>query len=180
MEKLYSVKDAALYVEMPNSTFKYRIWQTKEIVPDGYIGKNPYFTQRTLDNIRAGVEPPNVAPTVQPLGSIEAAGEMGITYAAFHNLHLVPDGEIGNTKYFWPATIERMSKRRHYPFYTMAEAARFLGLEWTTLKYHLYVTKWLKPDNPNARINLFSEATLRKFAKLYNGKRTLHKAVPQA
>lgn len=178
MEKLYSVKDAAEYLEVPNSTFKYRIWQTKEIVPDGYIGKNPYFTRQTLDNIRAGVEHPNVAPVIKPLGSIEAAEVMGITYAAFHHLALPPDGEIGNTKYYWPGTIRNQKKRRHYPFYTLQEAAEYLGVPWATMKHHLYTTRWLKPDNPEERVNLFSKETLDKFAKLYNSKRTLHTAQP--
>lgn len=176
MTRIYSVTDAAIYLTTTHSKFKYRVWVTKEFTPDGYIGKNPYFTEQTLDNIRAGVKQPNVAPPVLPLGSMEAARLMGISYASFFNLSIPADGEIGHTKYYWPVTIGNYGKRRHYPLYTMQEAAAWLGLPWATLKHHLYGTGWLKPDNPEARVNLFSEKTLSEFAVLYNGKRTLHKA----
>lgn len=175
---LYSTKEAAAYLEMPVATFKHAVWQGKKITPDGYLGRNPYWTQETLDNIKEGTENLNVPPLVQPLTAKDAAAEMGLSYHAFYNLSIPEDGQIGNTKFYWPATIENYKQRRHYPYYTMEEAAEYLDLPWATLKHHLYTTRWLKPDNPEERVNLFSQETLDKFATLYNSKRTLHTANP--
>jgi len=56
-----------------------------------------------------------------------------------------------------------MKKKKKEPVYGTVQAAEFLGLAHSTVKYHIYVSKTLVPDFTVGNRLIFTWETLKQF-----------------
>lgn len=102
-KEIYSTKEAAQYLEMEYSLFRYHLYEMGHIEPDFRIGKNLAFTKETLDGFK---------------------------------------------------------ERHRAEGYTIKQAAKYLGVEVSWLRHHIFNTKILAADAKRSQKSIFYKETL--------------------
>ncbi len=96
----------------------------------------------------------------------EAAAYLGIhlqtlRYHLYDKQHLAADYEIGGNLAFTQATLDAFrAQHQTADGLTMAEAAAYLGVNFTWLRYHVYNSKRIQPDGRRGNAWIFTPATL--------------------
>lgn len=105
-------------------------------------------------------------PPTRLYSTQEAADYLGIhlqtlRYHIYDKQHLAADYEIGGNLAFTQETLDEFRKRHQAADgYTMAEAAAYLGVKFTWMRYHVYVSKRITPDGRRLNAWVFTQETL--------------------
>lgn len=107
----------------------------------------------------------STANTTKLYSTNEAAAYLGIHLQTmrYHlkREHLNPDYEIGGHLAFSQSTLDKFRQRRQAETgYTMVEAAAYLSVKFTWLRYHVYISKRIKPDARSGNAWIFTQTTL--------------------
>lgn len=96
----------------------------------------------------------------------EAADYLGmhpqtLRYHVYDKGHIEADFEISGNLVFTQATLDEF-KRKHQTAdgMTMAEAAAYLGVAFTWMRYHVYNSKKIQPDGRRGNAWVFKQETL--------------------
>jgi hypothetical protein len=100
----------------------------------------------------------------------EAAEYLGIhletfKYHIYRMKHIEPDYVVGRELAFLQETLDQFRAKHQAKGYTMQEAAEYLGVSFTLLRYHVYNSKKLAPDGKRGNANTFSKETLDQFKR---------------
>lgn len=95
----------------------------------------------------------------------EAAEYLGIhpqtlKYHIYDQHHLAADYESGGNLLFLQSTLDSFRAAHQAEGLTMKEAAAYLGVNLTWLRYHVYTSKQITPDGRRGNQWVFSRQTL--------------------
>ena len=95
----------------------------------------------------------------------EAAEYLGVhpqtlKYHIYEKGHLSADAEKGGTLLFLQSTLDAFRAAHQTDGLTMKEAAAYLGVNLTWLRYHVYTSKQIAPDGRRGNQRIFSRQTL--------------------
>jgi excisionase family DNA binding protein len=95
----------------------------------------------------------------------EAAEYLGIhvqtlKYHIYEKKHLAADYESGGNLLFLESTLDAFKAQHQAEGLTMREAAEYLGVAFTWVRYHVHTSKQLKPDARRGKQWVFSKQTL--------------------
>ena len=95
----------------------------------------------------------------------EAAEYLGIhpqtlKYHIYEKGHLAADYESGGNLLFLQSTLDAFKAAHQTDGLSMSEAAAYLGVNLTWLRYHVYTSKQIVPDGRSGNRWVFSRQTL--------------------
>jgi len=95
----------------------------------------------------------------------EAAEYLGIhiqtlKYHIYEQQHLAADYDAGGSLLFLQSTLDAFKILHQSEGFTMTEAAAYLGVNPTWMRYHVYTSKKLAPDGRRGNQHTFSRQTL--------------------
>lgn len=101
----------------------------------------------------------------QIFGTVEAQKYLGVDrhmmrYYVHVAKQLKPDGKIGNSNIFKKETLDEFKRQYLSNQMTIEEAAQYLGLKVSTLRWHMRETKLLQPDAKRGNNYIFTKETL--------------------
>lgn len=103
-KQIFSTKEAARYLEMDFSLFRYHLYEMKHLEPDYRVGNNLGFSKETLDQFKAKYRSEGFTVT-------QAALYLGvkvswIRHHMFNTRLLVADAKRGRKAIFFKKTLE--------------------------------------------------------------------------
>ena len=97
--------------------------------------------------------------------TVEAAAYLGVNpetlrYHIYDKQHIQADYTIGRDLAFLEETLDAFRQKHQAQGLTIKEAALYLGIDVTVVRYHVYTSKRLKPDGKRGTAMVFFLETL--------------------
>lgn len=104
MKEIYSTREAAQYLEMEFSLFRYHLYEMRHIEPDYRIGRNLGFAQETLDTFKKMYRAEGY--TLKQAATYLGVEVSWLRHHIFNTKMLVADAKRGKKAIFLKKTLD--------------------------------------------------------------------------